>query len=785
MIQRLREWSVAGCLLLLIAGCGENESPPAPTTGEATEAPEVTLPDVTPMPGVVLDLDADSAPPAADDAVPEIDRPAVLGFARYLPADTEALVTFHDAKKHTENVREMELWAALTSGGEMARPFLSPGIDPEFDDLAGMEDEEEDLMDAGETITPLDFFGTEVTLALGGGGTEQMANWLTWNQRSTYHQMRNLAATLSNGAQDEDFMAMPGITGLMMLLMTSSDIYPDLFADPVASAAMDAFQMPSIYMAVRAPDGRLPEAQEMLAQALGVMTFFGEVIAPVEVERAGAVFNGYRLIGEDIAKSLKESREYMDEILGVEVIDRLIEFFSARELVALSGAIDDYAVLFIGPSIEEFVLAAEPEDSIAASDKLAFADPLLSHPFLGLMFVEKDLLETVATHASSMALIAQGLRDGFAANDADGANRDLVALLNLVSSRERALRELTRHEAAGVTMVLDRGLRIESHGGTNGMLDFSQPSRLAAMGDAPDVVMFLQLNTDPRYRTRATAYQEALFETIYAMLGRFSEGTTSENEFGIGPMFLFRSYVEMFKEEYRDDLVNLWRATAHDMSQGLGNEVAYVVDMDGTWPQIPQIPEVLLKNSKFPRATMIAPVADRARHASAWEKMQDRGGRIVTRIGTMNENDWAMPRAISSESAGFKSWFLPLPFFNDDFLPAATLDDHWFALGTTRGHSLDLLNRLDGLEPRDGGGMRFHMNFVLLAQHQREELARFIEDREEILASDEIDEAEYEEMREISENILKAVETLDALEVRCWEEDGLVRTRLHLRTRQP
>lgn len=755
-----------------LCGCGERDAPAPPDEKPAEEPATTEAPHgIPPVPGPVP-LPEEPAPTESAEEAPPIDRAEVLGFARHMPEDVEALFTFHHAKEKIEQVRQMELWGMIVPD-EPTRPFRSDDDEAEPGDI-----------ESPETMSALDFFGTEVTVALGQGSAERLASWLDFNRRSTYHQMRRLAGTLTGEANGEAPDIFPAGPGILFSALSSPGLYPDLMADPIASAALEAFQFPSIYLAVRAPDGQVEQAGEMLAEGLGIMTFFGEMVAPVQAVRAGNTFNGYRLIGNDMADAMEEGREFMDEFLGAEVIDRMIEFLRPREIVAMSGVIDDYAVLFLGPSVDEFVLAESPQDAVTAGDKLAFADPHLTHPFLGLMFGDEGLLESVATSASSLSDIAEGLRDGFAANDNDGGNRDLVSLLNLVSTRAQSLRALTRHEAAGVTMVEDGGLRIESQGGTSGMLDFSQPLRFADLADTPDVAMFLNLTTDPRYRARSTAYQEAIFQTTYALLTRLMEIAPSDDELGFDPFAMFRDYVTMFEEDYRGDLVNLWRATAHDMAAGLGNESAIVVDLKGNMPVIPGIPEILSENSKAPRITMLAPVADREKLASAWEKTQESGTRIVPNIGKMMEKDLIMPRPIRSESDGLSSWFLPLPFFDDDFLPSTTLNDEWFAMGTSRNHSIDLIRQLDALEPRDGGGLRFHVNFDLIAQYQREELASLEEQREAILESDEIDEESYEEMRETAEAVIAAIEKLHTLEIRCWEHDGLVRSRVHLRVHQ-
>lgn len=708
-----------------------------------------------------------------------VDRAETLGFARHLPGDIEAMVTFHRAEEKIAQMRQMDLWSAIEAV-DPTSPFRAPRMD---DDLDGMLDEPDDA-----PLTPMDLFGTEVTVALGAGGGQRLGAWLDFSRRADYHQMRRVASELADPDIDQDMHMPPGMMGgigiytTVFSALTSPDIYEDLMNDPVATGALNEFHIPAIYFAVRPPDGRLEEAAEMLSQSLGFMTFFGEMVAPVEMEHEGTPFTGYRIIGADMVPLMEEDREFMEETMGKEATDMIIDFLRTRELVAVSGVVDDYAVIFIGPSTDEMVFAASPDEAVTAGDKLAFADPLLAHPFLGLMFAEEALSTTMGGSGGSLSHMAKGLRDGFAANDPDGSSRDLVALLDLVSNRAQALQALTSHADTGITIVEDQGLRIEGHGGSSGMLDFSAPSHLAALGDEPDVAMFLNFHTDSTYRDRSTAYYEALFETAYAMARRFMDEPADGDELAYDPMAMPREYFSTFDTMFREDVIGLWRATAHDMTQGLGGEAAYVVDLGGTLPVIPDVPEILIEHVKAPRVTMLAPVADRGRLAAAWEKMHESGSRLVPNIAEMWGAELAMPRPIRSETNGLTSWFLPLPYFDDDFLPSVTLDDDWFAMGTSRNRSIELLGQAGSLEPREGYALHMHVNFGAIAESQRKQIDILDEHRDAILESEEIDDEDYEEMRAFAETIIDAMEKLENLEIRCWDDDGLARWLIHLRT---
>lgn len=770
-------WVFAGLALGLCA-CGEKKQTTAPATPEPpVEVIESGMPTTTAL------LATSDLAVAEMPAVEGRDRANVLGFARHLPAGVEGLITVQHVAKTVESVKQMKLWKSF--GDELTEADFSPqeaGGEGDFSDLDGIMHEEDFAAPAG-MMSPMEMLGREVTLALGEGGGERLAAWLRLNGRSTHYQMRNLAAMLTGKPVTGGPPALGGLSMLATLFSSMSDtrIYGDLVQDREAMRALDAFQMPPIYVAVRAEGEAIHQVHAILSEPVRSLTNFGEVVAPVEVTRAGATFQGYRLIGAEFAASMADAREVMAEVFGEEVFDRFIEFLKTRDLVAMSGTIGEYAVLFFGASPDEFQLAESPEQALTHGDALAFADPLLEHPQIALVHGGESLIQQLIEGAGGLAEIALGLRDGFASNDRDGRNRDLVALLDLVADRERALRAMATHNSSGIVLVDDGGPRLEAHGGTSGMLDYTSPSRFAALGDDPDAVMFFNWCSDPQYDAKSLAYSEALLETGYALTMRLMDSQKDPAESSFDRMAFARHLTTMFANDFRGDVVNLWRAVAHDVRNGLGQEAAIVVDLKGTVPTLPGAAKPLAGIANSPRVAYLAPVVDRENLAAAWQSIHENSHRIVTRIAEMNDREIPVPNAIRSETNGLSSWFLPLPFFDDEFLPSVTLNDSWFAIGTSRNQSIELIQRLEGLESRDGGGMRFSVNFPRIVEAQRGQLAALKEKRAAILEAGEIDETDFDEVIKQGEALIYGLEDFDRLEGRWWREDGVYRSSIHLK----
>lgn len=760
-----------------LCACGEQDQPASLEKSEiSSQIPDPHLSG--------SELQSTESEPASGAPAPAMarHRADALGFARHLPADVEGLISVHRAADLVSGLRELDLWKTFGDDlGDAAGPPPEAMDDEDFSDLEGIMHEEEFAAPA-PMMSPLEMLGSEVTLALGKGGGERLAAWLRFNDRASHYQMRNLAAILSQQPRHHGNPSLGSLSMLSAFFGALSDpgIYADLAQDREAIQALDAFRLPPIYLAVRAEGDAVNDVHAILSEPVRSLAGLGEIVAPVEITRAGATFQGHRLIGEAFAASMAEARESMVEQFGEEVFERFIGFLKSRDLVAVSGTVGGYAVLFFGASEDEFQLADSPETALTHGSSLAFADPHLDHPLIALVHGGKTLVEQLTLGAGGLAEMALGLRDGFASNDRDARNRDLVALLDLVAERERALRALATQEATDIVLVDDGGPRLEARGGTSGMLDYAAPARLAALGDDPDAVIFLNWCVDPRYSQRSLDYSEALLETGYALALRLVDSPQDSAAPAYDQMAMIRQSIGVFTSDFRTDVVDLWHAIAHDMRAGLGREAAIVVDFSGTVPVLPGAAKPLAGVAGAPRIAYLAQVQDREKLAAAWQTLHASGGRIAARVAKMNQQEFAMPNPIRSESNGFSSWFLPLPFFDDEFLPSVTLNDSWFAVGTSRNQSLELAHRLDALEPHEGGGMRFAVHFPRMVEAQRRQLASLREKRDAILETGEIDADEFDETLRHLESLILGLGDFGKMEGRWWREDGVHRTSIHV-----
>jgi hypothetical protein len=781
MKTRLK-WIVVPAFALGLGAC-KKESPPA-----TSEAPAEQQGVVEKAVEKVKDAVAEVIPSKA--ASPE-ERAAKLGFVKHLPKNTESLFTVYGAAKTAEKAKALKLWKLIED--EMGTEVLPDGAaEPPLEGAAAPAEGATDaaaVPATGEAVAdtpapaaedapadpaafdPNALWANEVTVALGGGSGEQLGHLFHLYRRFSYFQMRQTTKSLI--AQAKGAGAAVDVEALSADYM---QLGVDVLNDPEGGVAtLEKVSFPSIYIASKVDATNRQKAAEEISSSLGIIGSLSDFAEPVEVEKAGAKFTGYKLMGSKLAEVMQGERGNLEETIEAEKLDRLFESIAKKDIVILTGTIGEYVVLFFGGSESQFELAAEAKDSLAAVDSLKFADDYLSKDLMALAYGAKDSLKTLMDNASGLADTAKGIRDGLSGDEGLGDTREIESLIQLVVEREESLRKLSRVDDSGTVAFYEDGLKIESSGGVDqGALDWKADQKLSHLGDSPDVVLFASGTVDAAYDTASTEFVEAIFETAYAITRKVAELPGESPD--LAP---FKGGFKMFDENFRTDALGIWGAVKGDFSEGLGRESALIVDFKGTVPAIPGIPQAVVDQGRFPRASVITPVVDRAKVASSWEKINQSATRILAKVNEMSGSEFPMQKPMSSEKNGMTTWFFSMPFFNDDFLPSVTVGDKWFVASTSKNHALDLAAQAEK-GGADKKGLVLKANFVAMQAYAREMQKMVDANADAILAGN---AAQYEDNKEDIIRAINALDDFDALTVHSNRDGDVVRTSVHFKTR--
>lgn len=643
-------------------------------------------------------------------------------------------------------------------------------VDTAADAATNPEASGQSLLAAEEPASPAVLFGSEVTLAMGKSTGEQLGNLLTVSKRMNYFQFRSLAKGLVKAVQNGD------ASDFQEAALSGSDeeTFKDLLKDP--KSGMDLLEksnMPPIYVAFRTTTAQQPAAATLVASVLENIGIIGPVVEPFEFELSGHKFTGHKIAGKKAAEMMAEERADMDEELGAELTGKLIDAVAKKDLVVASGTVGDYVVVVIGGAAGDFKLAESPTDSLVAGDALAFADGYLDKELTAVTYGEKEMLKTLVSASGGIADLAEGLRDGLAGAEGMGDTRDLEAMFQIVAEREKALLALSQAEAQGVVAFFEEGLKIESFGGVDaGAVDWKAANKLSHLGDSDGVLMFADMTAGAAYSEKSRAYLEALMETGYAMTMKLASLPMENAE-----MQQFQGMAKMFDEKFRPDVVALWDAFSQDFGGSLGGESALVIDVKGGAPAVPGVPQEVVDEAKVPRIAVIAPVTDRTKLAGSWGKINTTLTSTLAKISEMSGAEIPMQKPLSSEKDGNVTWFFPMPFFTDDFLPSVTVSDDWFVASTSKMQSLDLINQAKAGGTSRGGAW-FSFNFNTLRKYADETLALVDKHAEKITGA-----PMSPEDKKSAKDVISLLDDMDVLTVHARQEGGVQRGSIHFKTR--
>jgi hypothetical protein len=437
-------------------------------------------------------------------------------------------------------------------------------------------------------------------------------------------------------------------------------------------------------------------------------------------------------------------------------------------------------VMFVGPSVEACALVSDVNTSLVNSDTLKYADALLNSELAFISHGEADVLKGLIDANHGVAEMAEAIREGLSGEDGLDNSRDLESMLQIVAEREMALRKMVSVETFGMVGVYDQGLRIETFGGVDdGAADWEATSKLSALGDSEDVVVFASMSSNAAYDAAARAYLEALVETGYAMAMKFTEFEVEGEE-----MEKAREMLGLFDEKFRPELAAIWRTLNSGFADSLGNDMALVVDLNGSMPAFKGVPQAVVDTARFARVSMIAPVNDRAALSVSWEPVNASATNLMAAISNVLDDDIPMPKPMRSVEDNYTSWFFSLPFTDEDFIPCVTVGDDWFVASSSRLQSMELITKANAVSAEEERkGNWFRLNFAALQKFGDETLKIVEEHAAAIFGEDSAALAEFEENKGSIKKVISVLEDLDSLTAHSRREDGVLRTTIHFKTR--
>ncbi|MDP0490350.1 MAG: hypothetical protein Q7Q71_04795 [Verrucomicrobiota bacterium JB023] len=676
----------------------------------------------------------------------EAGRAAKLGWLSQVSADAEGVFAFYDGKGFWDEIKESQL-------GQTSLRLLEEN---------DVNLEEEDS--PGHMVASL--FAEEFIVVVGEGTPDQAANLVTFSEWANMVQIKSGVEMMVKQATGEFGMVDPA-GGFF------SD--PDFLANLVAAS-----EMPPVLVGFRLSDEATREELGATVQALPMMAlaFIEDLdyIEVVEFEHGGMTFGGLEVDGEGLVAQMEEEDmvEGLEQMLGAATSADLLKSLEAKDFVVASTVTEEGIFVYLGSDKESIPLVLEGEESLAAGDELAFVDDYLGEKLLSVSWVSEQLFKKSSEGQTGLAGLAEGIKQGLESSDGLGKTDKLIELLSSLAKQEKAWLGMNKYQANGTVSYLKAdGLYGESFGGlVDANYDWTTPHKLGSASDSA----FLTL----QYVEEEETYEVAL-DYIETLAATVDEAARLASELEIDDFDDFKEGYQIFNESFRADALKLWSGLKMS-DRGVGAEGLLEIDLAGTFPSIPNIPDVLVEEAPAPRITSVVPVTDREALGESWKEIDGSVQSLLKTAGELSGNKIPRQKPMSSEKDGLKTWFYPIPMQTDDFVPSITLDESVMAFSTSKNRALEVLTAAKNAPGEEMAGVVLSINFAPLQDYLSTWYTLIDENQEELLTDDDAFEFFLEYQSDIKEYI-DGLGELESLKAHTRMEDGELRSSWHLKTK--
>jgi hypothetical protein len=710
--------------------------------------------------------------PAAKVEVSPEQRAEKLGFAQYLPANTSA----YSAVINGSSVID-KMWQ--TPMGKVFKERLEQeGVS--FGDLAGNQ---------GLIQMQATQYGEDYFVAYGENVPKVGLEVINFSDRVSYYGGR-MAAYVGDAAVTKN------LSGAM-------NDPKKIFAGPLKGFPSDfvkmfgAVDMPAYYQGVKIVDeDSRALVRDQLEAVPNLFSMIDVGVESVVVERGGAQFEGYKFSGKKMMDQMGEGQglgllwaSNLEELGMSDVeVGEFLKLIETKTIVALVGEVHGYVVLFMGSSEDDFVLVDDVEDSLCASKKVKFADEYLDRNLFTYGFNDGELAYDLSALEKVLynwtASFSEGLADQLAASKSLGDTQDLEVMLDNIDKQARELAAMFKGSDASYVAYLEEGIKIEIQGGSNmPQYDMGSDHKLSAMSQGEGNLLFANWATNPKYNEGLMSLIDTLVEVGYAtsqhILPQLASQAAADE--GNADFIQYNASIQMFDQMFRSDLMEVWKALRTDMAEGLGSETALVVDINGSLPKAPMLPEAIVKGGKIPRVAYVSTVDDREKLQTSWTRLNKALESLLKKASEMTGADIPMQVPMSSEKEGLKTWFVPIPFQNDDFVPSVSVNDDLFLASSSKRFSEDLASLVAKGDGDSRQGVWLDIDMKVMHSYAEQWLKLIEDNADELMSASEL--SDFNANKEMIETGLGALGMMDSFTYHMRSEGGRNRTSVHLKTR--
>ena len=681
---------------------------------------------------------AKEAPKAAASAtVPNVAAIRdTYGVVAMLPKDIEGF---------SDNYQLHSLWVKLSQSNWAKTLLNMPALknEPQFQQMLQQWNSPQ-AAQAKDVIEAI--LGGEFAAVHTAGFTEKLLPWLDLFGQLQQLQIQSAFMTGMSGGRQPD----PG--------KLFRDAAPELIP---ALAKCDIPPMFFAYKAVKAK-ADIDQGLGMAVALLGMKPVPGLAAGTFKLTDKYDFQNITLDAGKLIADTQEEMiRAQFAEMLGDEgKAKQTLEMLKKKHIEIAWGWVGDYLIISLGSDHAHIKFAASEADSALAIPAVASrAAEFAGKKPLSLGFVSAAMLEKIhgkVEFADKFKKLSDELStllkpESIAAMQAD------------VKKFETKLQAM--HHAKFDPMVSvsywDGGIHGEVFGGAQpSALDGSKPLAFASLL-TPSSFIFADSRSNPANDGKVADLLEDAAGILWNWYDKYGKEMVPPDE---------RQGAQMAETLALPMVKEVWGST-RKLAKALGNESAFILDLNGTMPKLPNLPPEIA-DGKIARIAWVAELKDRAGVSDAWTGFS----KIVKQLSAFAPG---VTDPVMKKDGDVELHFIELPVPTGDLLPHIAISKDRWIIST----SPSLTKEITSKSPATGGSpLAADMRIQVPAVCDFAEAWLKVVDKDPALFfHNSHDEKEYATLRPTFGDLLKLGRSIQSLEWRVSSEGGASRNSMFLK----
>lgn len=396
----------------------------------------------------------------------------------------------------------------------------------------------------------------------------------------------------------------------------------------------------------------------------------------------GIDFSGVHISGKLLINNLKDQKPIH---LSLAEYQAFLKELSKLDCYLLVGFKDDKIIFSLTQDPKtQLKLAATPQESILATEKLAFTDQ--ANDALAIGYADAATSEAIASVSqcdspSEINGLIQALELTFPQHS-DGVISSLKALgINCQNMSKLG----KSNQAMTLLAWWDKGLQLELTEADQNLVGTCKPLKINVLADRPENIFYAAASLNPELVTQLIESCEngvsAVWQFAEFYLPMMAARSGTNSNYGIASQI---SSIMPLAKMCKPELIKLWNA-AKPALKGMISESALVIDDKGTMPRIPAVSEEQAAQMIIPRIAYATGLTDRTKISQSWDKMVISLNELMLSLSDPTAEDEAtsaLSGITKNEVKGLTTYSYPAPFFTTGCNPCLSISDQLFILGT-------------------------------------------------------------------------------------------------------